>query len=493
VIRRGAAVLLAGLLVLPACSGGSSNNSPKDSKPGSVSAQAELTYGRAPVAGGGITYQPDVVLVGGGADMVRSVSGDSMTWTIDAKAPHIDELEPGKVMFLTGRGVGRVLQLERNDDVVVVTLGPVDLTDVIYDGDINVSQPIDVGAMTLQTYPDIPGPVEESSGDLSPAAESTGSVKQAMWTDGQRVDATLASVASSEKKPLPPATIGESVKISLGDYTAQLAHTQQGDTSELSLKMAYKRGGLVVGFDVGAKFVAPTVTANLSFSSGTLTKNELRVDGLKEVSVGLDSGTKTGLHGNVKARMEVPAELNFPIPTGTPVPVMGSVRFKFIFTTAFSARNATLAAQGKLEVDGPIGFSGKEVLVPQVKEAKSPLDNMSGVSVGVNGVVLAVQFKVVIGIGVPAAFAGPFGAFTVSYGMTNGSSIGITHCLQTTIDVIIAGGVGYTLTREVGELINGLASKLPWKVKADSELLSVSKSVIHEVEYEPKLAVCKID
>jgi hypothetical protein len=155
VIRRGAALLLAGLLVLPACS---SSNKPEDDPPvpASVDAQAELTYGRAPVEADGITYQPDVVLVGGGADVVRSVSGDSMTWTLDAGAPHIDELEPGKVMFLTGRGVGRVLLLDRHDDEVVVTLGPVDLTDVILDGDINVSTPIDAADMAFQTYPDPP-------------------------------------------------------------------------------------------------------------------------------------------------------------------------------------------------------------------------------------------------------------------------------------------------------------------------------------------------
>ena len=112
-MRRGAALLLAGLLVLPACSG---TDSPSDRGPRPVSAGAELAYGLAPMADpAGITYQPDVVIVGGGADVVRSVSGDSLTWTLNDSAAHIEDLEPGKVMFLTSRAVGRVLVLDRHD------------------------------------------------------------------------------------------------------------------------------------------------------------------------------------------------------------------------------------------------------------------------------------------------------------------------------------------------------------------------------------------
>ncbi len=490
--RRAAVVLLAGLLVLPACSAG---GNPTDSGPAAVNAQAELTYGRAPVAGGGITYQPDVVLVGGGAGMVRSVSGDSMTWTIDDRAPHLDELEPGKIMFLTGRGVGRVLQLVRRDGVVVVTLGPVDLTDVISDGDINLTTPLDVGAMGIQTYPDVSDPEVGSGTEVSGAASTepaqTASAKTAVWTGGRGV-ARAQVAAVRQDAPLPPAQLGRSVKLSLDDYSAQLGYTGDAKGSEVSLKVAYKKDGVVVGFDVGAKFVKPTVTANLSFSKGSLTKNELRVDGLKEVSVGLDSGSTTGLSGNFKTRVEVPADINIPLPAaGAPVPLVAAIRFKFTFTTAFSARNATLAASGKLKVDGPIGFSGAKVLVPLVESVQSPIDNMAGVSVGVNGIVLAVQVRTVLGLGIPAAFAGPFAAFTVSYGLTNGSAIGIVKCKQSSIDVVVAGGVGYSVAGKVLEAVKGFASSLPFPIKVDSELLSVNKTVVHKVYYKPKILACE--
>ena len=495
-IRRAAAGLLVGVLALPACSGGGPNGAngskdPDNSKPGPVSAQAELTYGRAPVAGGGITYQPDVVLVGGGADVVRSVSGDSMTWTIDASAPHIADLEPGKVMFLTGRGVGRVLQLEHRDDVVVVTLGPVDLTDVIYDGEINVSTPIDVGAMTFQTYPEVPGLAGSPSPTPTPSSGDGGATASpAVWT-GRPAGATRASARAPEGGELPAASTGSSTEVTAGDFSAELGRKASAGEDELSLKLGYSKGGATVGLEFTAKLASPTVTASLGFNGGVLGKNELRVDGLEELSVGLISGTETGLSGNFKSRVEVPAEMTFPLPGG-PVPLVASIRFKFIVETAFSARNATLEATGRLKVDGPIGFSGSQVLTPTVEQVKSPVENLTGVSVGVNGVVVALQLKVVIGLGIPAAMAGPFAAVTVAYGLTNGSAIGIVQCRQSTIDVVLAGGVGFTLAPGESTFFKTLAKELPWAPKIDSELASSSSTVVHKSDYLPKVPVCKI-
>src|SRR5438552_1081224 len=53
---------------------------------------ALLAYGYAPDPHGSAVYQPDVVLVGGGPQIVRSVSDDGLTWTIDAHAPNADKL-----------------------------------------------------------------------------------------------------------------------------------------------------------------------------------------------------------------------------------------------------------------------------------------------------------------------------------------------------------------------------------------------------------------
>ncbi|HXI14601.1 MAG TPA: hypothetical protein VNM92_18440 [Thermoanaerobaculia bacterium] len=467
--------------------------------------EQELAYGRAPDPDGNITFKKDVVIVGGGAAMVRSVSGDSLTWLIDGRAPRLDELKPGKVMFLTGRAVGRVLDLERRGDAVAVTLGPVDLTDIISDGNIVISAPIDVSAMTFQTYPGVPGLVESSPATVAARREREApSSYQAMnryasvGVENARATYSLVSKPPAsedsgtlaQKRPLPPPTKGSSAELTVGDFSVELSRNAVGAGSELSAKLGYNKKGVVVGVEFETKLEAPSVDMNLGFSGGTLARKELRINGLKEISVGLVSGSETGLSGNFKSRLEIPAEMTFPLPGG-PIPLVGSIRFKFIVTTAFSAKNSTLSATGKLKLDGPIGFVGDKVLVPTVSSTQSPVESMEGVSVGVNAVIVAAQIKSVIGLGIPAALAGPFAAVTVSYGMTNGSSIGIVKCRQTSIDVVVAGGAGYTLAPGELKFLELLKTKLPWPPKVDSELASGTTTVVHRVDYEPKVPVCR--
>jgi hypothetical protein len=57
---------------------------------------AEQKYGIAPIPGPSVTYQPDVIVVGGGGDAIRAQSSNGFIWTIDAKAPRAAELGEGK-------------------------------------------------------------------------------------------------------------------------------------------------------------------------------------------------------------------------------------------------------------------------------------------------------------------------------------------------------------------------------------------------------------
>src|SRR4051812_15141031 len=74
---------------------------------------AEQKYGVAPTPDPTVTYQADVIVVGGGADAIRAQSPNGFIWTIDAGAPHAADLAAGKIMFLTNRAVGRVLDVRK--------------------------------------------------------------------------------------------------------------------------------------------------------------------------------------------------------------------------------------------------------------------------------------------------------------------------------------------------------------------------------------------
>src|SRR5579883_3010695 len=80
----------------------------------------QLQYGIAPRRDPRVTYAPDVILMEEGDKAIRLTASDGMTWVFDASAPHVNEFQEGKVVFATGRAVGRIGQLTRSGDTVTV-------------------------------------------------------------------------------------------------------------------------------------------------------------------------------------------------------------------------------------------------------------------------------------------------------------------------------------------------------------------------------------
>lgn len=123
-----------------------------------VLSDAEVRFGASLVPNSQITYQPDVIVLARGAEAIKSQSSDGFTWTLDANAPGASQIQRDKILFATGRIVGRVLKLERRGDDLAVTLGPVELTEVFeeahisYEGTLN---PAD--AIIYLAPPDYPG------------------------------------------------------------------------------------------------------------------------------------------------------------------------------------------------------------------------------------------------------------------------------------------------------------------------------------------------
>ncbi|MFZ0159049.1 MAG: hypothetical protein WAL50_08490, partial [Kineosporiaceae bacterium] len=114
-------------------------------------------FGYAPDPAAPVTYQSDVVRVGGGPEAVRSVSSDGLTWTIDARTDGADDLEVGRVMVMTSRGTGRVAALQRSGDDLLVTLIPVQLTEIFREAHLALDTDVDLGASRFQVVPDQPG------------------------------------------------------------------------------------------------------------------------------------------------------------------------------------------------------------------------------------------------------------------------------------------------------------------------------------------------
>ena len=120
-----------------------------------------------------MTSHPDVVIVSGGSGVVRSVTDGGLTWRLDPDAGNADLLAPGKVMFVTGRGVGRVVDARRDDRVLAVTIGPVDITDVIQDGEFTSEQPVSLTEAAAYQFDDTFWVSPSTEARSEPAASAT--------------------------------------------------------------------------------------------------------------------------------------------------------------------------------------------------------------------------------------------------------------------------------------------------------------------------------
>ncbi len=126
----------------------------------STLSESERKFGRAPHRDPSVEYQPDIILMEQGDKAIRSFGSDDLTWTFDANAPHVNEFAMDKIVFATGRAVGRILMLQPQGDTVKVILGPIQLTDVIKNANVAMDAPIDLDTMIPVVSPDFPQEAE---------------------------------------------------------------------------------------------------------------------------------------------------------------------------------------------------------------------------------------------------------------------------------------------------------------------------------------------
>ena len=121
--------------------------------------ESEIHFGIAPKRGPGVTYQDNIILMEHGDKAIQSFASDGMSWTFDANAPQVNEIQEGKVLFATDRCAGKVLAVQHNGSRVSVVLGPVQLNELVKEGNFAYDQPLDLNNAIAVVAPDYPAAV----------------------------------------------------------------------------------------------------------------------------------------------------------------------------------------------------------------------------------------------------------------------------------------------------------------------------------------------
>jgi hypothetical protein len=477
--------------------------------PGSADA-ATLAYGAPATRDPSLTYQPDVVFVGGGPSIVRWASADGMTWAIDRNAPGAADLKVNSVMFATSRAVGRVADIHDDGDSRVVTLAPVDLTDIVRDGEIAFERPLDLGSLSYQDTSGLPGAVGTTAPSGEPGASaqpapsaSSGALVPPIMGDGiaygsagdgmvaaaERVLAVptirLAATATPANGTLPP-PVKTCPDLAIGNWSIKPCLSPGRLTLEIATKAV---SGLRLGGSVTLLASSLKVKADLKIAAGQVGSSSVLLEGITGLEISITGGTADPTKDNASVKIEVPIEICAAGPPVVGLPMVGCFEAKFLVQTAFSGKNSTLEGSGAYTLDGPIGLDAGKVTGPTLGLKQSLLESLRGITLGPSGVVLAVRFKVQVGVGMPGMLAGPYATVTVSTGVTKGSSLGasLATCRGVTLNILVGGGAGLQI--DLKRILPFLPASFPKsKVKIESE---VNVSVFSKTQVLPDVPLCR--
>ena len=485
-----AAVMLPLLATMTGCSqhapDGSSSSDVRVSSTGSGTHQlkksdltaAQRRYGIAPVPDSSVTYQPDVILVGGGPEAIRSMDPNGFIWTIDANAPRAPELLPGKVFFMTSRAVGRIIDVRRDGGNLVIVAGPVTLTEIVSDAHIEIKgMPIDFDEAIPYTAEDLPGQqvLAQTSeprtpaparGNLMPATYGSNLGWRAYPAVGNPA-AGIPGLSGVPNVPNIPAVpdIPDVPDVSSALLDKNFKMLPNVSTAGVGLKVSADGGGLKVSASTLIHLARPELNVKLVIKHAKIQEASIELKGAAGLTWTFEAQSEIGLKGNVNAMLQPNTDFGIPIGGLGPVPMAVTVRQRFIIKTGLGVRNSSLRASGdytfsgsfkmgyingQWDAAGPGGFSATQ----------SMSRNTGGLSLGAEGLNLGNQMKVIVGVGAFGFATGPFVSFTSGIGAFRGSDIGMIACNGATIDISLSGGIGYFIPKGISAAINFILRKL---------------------------------
>ena len=379
--------------------------------------ETERRWGMAPKRGAGIVYQDDIILMEHGDQAIRSFASNGLSWNFDANAPQVNEIQPGKIVFATGRAVGRVLAVQRNGDQVSAILGPVQLTDLVKQGKFMYDQPLDLNSAIAIAAPDYPGAVNSTAmqnrtpgaqssiqggsgtwhvaeyyvvsdtGKWTPMKTVTGSgarvrkptlmrsdfhPSKRLWPMQAGAAPSVPSTIPGTSIPIPnpnlppgvpnPGTLGNLNNFNPGPIPMPqipmiplngLQATPCVDCGGLGLKMYQEKDGLRVWVTVVFHLIHPHVIFCASIDNGSIEAN-LQLAGGAGVTATLDAASSQEFTGgNIKEVGLIPLDITVPI-GGIFLPLQIDLSQSIDLESAFSAKTSRLHGEGGIDLTGEI-------------------------------------------------------------------------------------------------------------------------------------------
>ncbi|MGH9409816.1 MAG: hypothetical protein ACRD1V_10225, partial [Vicinamibacterales bacterium] len=443
--------------------------------------ETEQKYGVAPTRGPGVVYQDQVVLIEHGDKAIKSWAANGLEWTLDGSDPQANGLKEGDILFATSRCVGRVLKLTRAGNDVDVILGPVQLTDIIKQGNFAYNQPLDLSTLTAVDMPDYPGAIGSPYIDQmkQPSGRSGVTLHDVKYyvvtprgdwrpmrtivrPDNARmsladdVSATTPSLVRASWMPQPPLKTFNNVLSAWPCFS---------DCGGLGVRMTATKDGLNLNITVVFHLDRPTFIFNAGmYSSGF--NAQIGLTGGAGFEMTVQGTTDPNFTANLNETGAIPVDLVVPINFG-PVPIELHYHQDLSLATAFSAKTSLLQSRSDFTLVGMLGFvyenGGFEPMHMYATPKGSLSGGISGVSMGINSIVVAINQRLLAGLGAGGFAVGPYvGLLSTATALKQATEAAnltlayapVADCRQATFGMQVNGGIGYALPKPVADVIN---------------------------------------
>lgn len=471
--------------------------------------ESEIHFGIAPKRGPGVTYQDGIILMEHGDQAIRSFASDGMSWTFDANAPQVNEIQVGKVLFATDRCAGKVLAVQRNGNSVTAILGPVQLNELVKEGNFTYNQPLDLNNAIAVVAPDYPAALGSKALQQEMKTPSTTSSsytphgywrsvqyyvvsKSGKWTPMRTVtaggphlidaayhpDVPSLKLAAFQAPSIPGAAgaLGSALGQAAAPVPVPVPQLQQLtfndlqatpcalDCGGIGAKVYQEKDGVKVWASIVFHLNNPHIVFNASIS-GSGVNADLQLFGGAGVTITVDAATGNNfasIQGNIKELGIVPAEINVPI-GGLLVPLTAKLSQSLDITSGFSAKNSVIHGEGSLDFDGSIEawyYAGKgwHIDKPTATVRNNLARLISGESVGINSFIFAFSQRLMVGVGALGFAAGPYVDLLTTLTTLKQSSTTqfLTDCRQATFEMSLGAGIGYSMPKVVASVINAV-------------------------------------
>jgi hypothetical protein len=425
---------------------------------------SQLQYGIAPKRDPRVTYAPDVIVMEEGDKAIRMAASDGMTWVFDAAAPHVNEFQEGRIIFATGRAVGRIGTISRSNGAVTVKLAPVQITDVIQDGHFLINSSFSVNDLIIYSAPDFPSILDLSAPQTKAAMDwdAGDGAPHLIRTALIPVQASIpVAPGGGSPVPAPAATIANPAPISLGDNDFKV-YPLCGSDASIGLEYDFNARGVYVKSSGSLHLGGTGIRFVLDITHGSIQKFGMQLTGVAGMGFKFESYAAKDTFVNAHKIGELPIDMTLPIPVAG-VPLELTVHTKFELNTGYSAKTSTLSATGDYSITGQL-FIGWQRNGPGIDPKLTPKAEtdlgrtLDGVSVGINSMALGFMVEPMVGIGAFGFNTGVYVGVDFGGSVVKQSSVALVDCRAGYINAKVYSGVGYQLSGPFVKFVNTVLS-----------------------------------